>query len=441
MTTVSSCAKDRATTIARLFLLLTENENDIESIHDLSIVIFPSFSEKSARRKILSDREMRWILRPTPLSLISKTSPPSKLNSLAVLLLAATSPLTDCQAALFESTTSQRSNCLKKPPSSLQRSMSSTSSTENSNPKTLWADKRDEALGKCVLPLTSASHKGSSGRVGVLGGSARYTGAPYYAAMASLTVGADLSFVFCAEEAAVPIKSYSPELMVASVYSAKEFDQLAKNDAVDAEIPIQDMVQEVAGMMDNLHCLVIGPGLGRCPILLKATSKIIQEAQARKIPLVLDADALFLLTLGPYQTLLQPSSSVILTPNKVERKRLESSEENLKHCIIVEKGQYDDIQYDGRTLICGEDGGLKRSGGLGDILAGTLGTLIAWNAIMSSQGVASSRDIPLACWTGCCFVKRATRRAFVAHRRSMTAPDVLTQLGPVVNEMADSQIQ
>jgi ATP-dependent NAD(P)H-hydrate dehydratase len=47
--------------------------------------------------------------------------------------------------------------------------------------------------------------------------------------MASLKAGADLAFVFCAQEAAVPIKCYSPELMVAPVYSATEFDRLVQN--------------------------------------------------------------------------------------------------------------------------------------------------------------------------------------------------------------------
>ena len=90
----------------------------------------------------------------------------------------------------------------------------------------------DDRLDACILPLTSDAYKGSSGRIGVLGGSARYTGAPYYAAMASLHVGADLAFVFCADEAALAIKSYSPELMVAPVYSAKEFN-VAKEDQVE----------------------------------------------------------------------------------------------------------------------------------------------------------------------------------------------------------------
>jgi ATP-dependent NAD(P)H-hydrate dehydratase len=377
---------------------------------------------------------MRWILRSTrlPVTSIILTKLPSFL-----FLLAASSPSTSCQAVLSRGAATQRATFLNTSSSLLRRHMSSSSSI-NDTPKAVWVDKRDDAMARCVLPLSSTSHKGSSGRVGVLGGSARYTGAPYYAAMASLKVGADLSSVFCAEEAAGPIKSYSPELMVASVYSASQFDQLVDKDEKDSEEPIQKMVQAVTSMMDNLHCLVIGPGLGRCPIVLKATSKIIQEAQARKLPLVLDADALYLLTLDPYQKLLQPSSIVILTPNKMERKRLQGSETNLTHCIVIEKGQYDAVQYNGQTLTCGEEGGLKRSGGLGDLLAGTVGTLVAWNAILSKQGVASSEDMPLACWTGCCLVKRATSHAFEAHRRSMTAPDVLAHLGSTVNEMIDS---
>ena len=88
-----------------------------------------------------------------------------------------------------------------------------------------WSDGKAVAIPNCVMPLTFDSHKGSSGRVGVLGGSAQYTGAPYYAGMASLKAGADLAYVFCAQEACLPIKSYSPELMVAPVYSTQAFDE------------------------------------------------------------------------------------------------------------------------------------------------------------------------------------------------------------------------
>ena len=148
--------------------------------------------------------------------------------------------------------------------------MSSSSSSSSTANHALWTEYRTDAMARCILPMTSSSYKGSSGRVGVLGGSARYTGAPYYAAMAALKVGADLSFVFCAEEAAIPIKTYSPELMVAPVYSAKKFDELKDGEEKDAEVPIQKMVKEVVDMMDKLHCLVIGPGLGRCSLIISA---------------------------------------------------------------------------------------------------------------------------------------------------------------------------
>ena len=56
--------------------------------------------------------------------------------------------------------------------------------------------------------------KGQCGKIGVLGGSKEYTGAPYFAAISSLKIGADLAYVFTTADASVPIKSYSPELIV-----------------------------------------------------------------------------------------------------------------------------------------------------------------------------------------------------------------------------------
>jgi len=80
-----------------------------------------------------------------------------------------------------------------------------------------------EAWGRVqqiVSKLTATGHKGSAGKIGVLGGSVEYTGAPYYAAVSALKTGADLATVMCAEEAAAPLKSYSPELIVIPVLPA-----------------------------------------------------------------------------------------------------------------------------------------------------------------------------------------------------------------------------
>ena len=72
-----------------------------------------------------------------------------------------------------------------------------------------------------IPPLLNIAHKGSMGRIGVVGGSMDYTGAPFYSAMSALKFGADLSWVFCSQSSAIPIKSYSPELMVKSFYDDK----------------------------------------------------------------------------------------------------------------------------------------------------------------------------------------------------------------------------
>ncbi len=62
--------------------------------------------------------------------------------------------------------------------------------------------------------LDTLLHKGLCGRIGIVGGSSEYTGAPFFSAMSALLTGADLSHVFSTKDAAQIIKSYSPELIV-----------------------------------------------------------------------------------------------------------------------------------------------------------------------------------------------------------------------------------
>jgi ATP-dependent NAD(P)H-hydrate dehydratase len=62
-------------------------------------------------------------------------------------------------------------------------------------------------LRALVPPLGGALYKGQAGKVGVLGGCREYTGAPFFAAMTALRVGADLSHCFCTRAAAPVIKA------------------------------------------------------------------------------------------------------------------------------------------------------------------------------------------------------------------------------------------
>ena len=56
-----------------------------------------------------------------------------------------------------------------------------------------WNAKITEAARRVVPPLTKFIHKGEMGRIGILGGSEEYTGAPYYAAKAALMLGRPFS--------------------------------------------------------------------------------------------------------------------------------------------------------------------------------------------------------------------------------------------------------
>jgi NAD(P)H-hydrate repair Nnr-like enzyme with NAD(P)H-hydrate dehydratase domain len=70
--------------------------------------------------------------------------------------------------------------------------------------------------------VAGQSHKGQHGKVMVIGGSSAYTGAPYFAAFSAMRVGADYGNVYCTRNAAQPIKSYAPELVVYPVMSEGE---------------------------------------------------------------------------------------------------------------------------------------------------------------------------------------------------------------------------
>lgn len=44
------------------------------------------------------------------------------------------------------------------------------------------------SLISCIPPLDGGSHKGQAGRIGIIGGSLEYTGAPYFAGISALKV-------------------------------------------------------------------------------------------------------------------------------------------------------------------------------------------------------------------------------------------------------------
>lgn len=111
------------------------------------------------------------------------------------------------------------------------------------------------------------------------------------------------------------------------------------------------------------------------------------------MPFVLDADGLALAQTRP--ELVQGYKECVLTPNVVEFGRLckskgldteglgeaEGAEKLAKAfggVTVVRKGREDYISNGEKTFVSDVEGGLKRSGGQGDTLTGSLATFLGW---------------------------------------------------------------
>lgn len=314
---------------------------------------------------------------------------------------------------------------------------------------------------KALIPdLSSDRHKGQAGKIAVIGGCREYTGAPFFAAFSALKIGADVAHVFCTQGAATVIKCYSPELIVHPYLpdtadmgiSDVQMDDDGKTGSRHSRL--QHAVDAVRQWLDRFDALVVGPGLGRDPLMLDTVADILYEARERNIPLVIDADGLWLI--NQRLDLIKDYKNAIITPNAVEFRRLaqilsvneadsnaaEQTALLLNGPVVVKKGK-NDLVTDGRfTLVCSEEGSPRRAGGQGDVLSGTIASFMAW--AQRERGVGrdelhSSKTEPvppllLAAYGGCTTTRLASRRAFKAKGRAMGAVDLMYELGSAIDK-------
>ncbi|KAF2893859.1 hypothetical protein ILUMI_12315 [Ignelater luminosus] len=286
-------------------------------------------------------------------------------------------------------------------------------------------------------PLANDKHKGQAGRIGVFGGSLEYTGAPYFAAISALKVGADLVHVFCAKEAGIVIKSYSPELIVHPL------------------LDDHDAVKKIEPWLERLHVILIGPGLGREPSTLNVVTEIINLCRAASKPLVIDADGLYLIAQNLDIIRDYPPPGVILTPNVMEYARLLEAE-NAEHkaevprtvgrlelgrtITVLRKGPEDDIMdYAKRVRLSGGGSG-RRCGGQGDLLAGAVSTFYAWALQHKMEEDVDHDDrAMIACYAACKLTRKCNERAFAKKGRAMVCSDMIEEISGVFKEKFEPQ--
>uniref|UniRef100_A0A6I8SEW9 ATP-dependent (S)-NAD(P)H-hydrate dehydratase n=1 Tax=Xenopus tropicalis TaxID=8364 RepID=A0A6I8SEW9_XENTR len=270
-----------------------------------------------------------------------------------------------------------------------------------------------------IPPMTSKKHKGQDGKIGIIGGCKEYTGAPYFAAITALKVGADLSQVFCTKDAATVIKSYSPELIVHPV------------------LDHPNAVSEVDKWLPRLHTLVIGPGMGR-------EDAILDNAK----------DGLWLIAQQP--SIIQGYQRAVLTPNFMEFSRLyeamlsepvETSDQHgsvlrlsqaMGNITIIQKGERDLISDGDKVLVCSHEGSSRRCGGQGDLLAGSLGVLVHWALLAGPEKINAQNPFLVAAFGACSLTRQCNHQAFQKYGRSMTTSDMISEVGTAFNKLFET---
>ncbi len=263
------------------------------------------------------------------------------------------------------------------------------------------------SLKHLIRPRPAYAHKGMCGHLLLVGGEQGMSGAIRLAGEAALRSGCGLVSIATRTAHAALITAQRPELMSHGV----------ENEA------------QLSPLFARAGVIVCGPGLG----INHWGERMLAQVLAQPQPLVLDADALNLLAQSPHRR-----DNWLLTPHPAEAARLLSTstaEVNADRFAAVSAlqrryGGYVLLKGAG-TLMCDPSGEIKlcsdgnpgmASGGMGDLLSGLLGALIA-------QGMTLAQALPL----GVALHAAAGDGAAGQAPRGLLASDLLVHLRQLVN--------
>lgn len=252
------------------------------------------------------------------------------------------------------------------------------------------------------------AHKGTYGHVLVVGGDYGMGGAVRMAAEAAARVGAGLVTVATRPEHVPVVSGSRPELMCHQVADAADLEPLLKRASV----------------------IVVGPGLGKTSWAISLLNRLLES----NLPKVLDADSLNLLSETPRR-----ADNWILTPHpgeaarllqiackEVQCNRFKSVTEIQQHYdgITVLKGAGTLIKGPGKMIkICPAGNPGMASAGMGDVLSGIIGGLLAQGLTLQAAAQAGVFIHSVA----------ADRAAEEGGERGLLATDLLPYLRVLVN--------
>jgi NAD(P)H-hydrate epimerase len=255
-------------------------------------------------------------------------------------------------------------------------------------------------------------YKSIRGHCMVIGGDHGYGGAASIAAEASVRAGSGLTSVATQPQHVPNILARRPEIMACGVTSG----------------------QQLEPWLDKPSVLVIGPGLGRS----SWSEQLLQKAVASGLPMVLDADALNIVADG--RVVKTTDHSWVLTPHageaasllgtsvaEVEADRFAAVQQLQRkyNAVVLLKGPGTLIAGDNQiTKICPYGNPGMATAGMGDLLSGIIGSLIA-------QGLSLQDATELGC---CLHSAAADRLVDDAGYRGVAATDLLPYLQELLNQ-------
>ena len=223
---------------------------------------------------------------------------------------------------------------------------------------------------KSKLPVRiKDAHKGNHGKLLVVAGDEGYGGAGILTSEAALKTGTGLVKLLTRKSHVSPSLAKNPEVMVCGSDNAQDLEQNF--------------------LWPNVF--VCGPGMFENYWSEQLLYKLIIYAEKNRIPTLLDAGALRLLTKEPFTKMALPKD-IILTPHpgeassllgitteKIQKNRLKAVKDlHIKFGgIIVLKG-HGTVIHDGKeSYLCSSGGPELAVAGSGDILSGVIGSLMA----------------------------------------------------------------
>lgn len=238
------------------------------------------------------------------------------------------------------------------------------------SPSTFLMEKSDIS----TLPTRPiGSHKGTFGRVLVIGGSFGMSGAGYLAAKAAYRTGAGLVEILSHKENRIIYQTQLPEALL-TLYDPDDFDPHTVSQAIQ-----------------RASAIAIGMGLAQSDIAKRLLKTTLTEAT---VPVIVDADALNLIAADRtlMELLCTRTAPTVLTPHLGELSRLcgmtipalRADLPTVAHSFARMSGAVT-VAKDARTVIsdgttcylnaCGNSG--MSTGGSGDVLAGIIASLAA----------------------------------------------------------------